>query len=94
MIDKTELARRKLFAKLAHEIIAVWPGYAAPRPSATNRTDQCMQCELAHSLDGLVTAWIDVRVGKTTEEEFNNALTRWWADRMHAVNIFGIKETK
>ena len=91
MTDKSELARRKLFIKAAHDVIKVWPGYAAHQlPAPTNRTDQCIQCDLRFSLQRLVETWQDCRADRATDAEFSDALGRWASGRIHAAEVFGI----
>ena len=91
---KAELARRKAFAKYAREIISAWPDYAKPLPAATNETDRRMQEQLKASLEILRTVWRWRRAGYCSEELFQAALTGWWVDRLHAVEIFGIVRIK
>lgn len=87
----TEEQRRKAFIKAAHEVIKVWPGYAAHQlPAPTNRTDQCIQCDLRFAWQRLVETWQDCRSGKATDEEFSDALERWASGRIHAADIYGI----
>lgn len=87
---KAELARRKLFAKLAHELYKVWPEYNSPLPAPKTKTDKCAQCEMRDSLEVLKATWAAVRTGKATDEEFERAVTRWQADRTYNAMILGL----
>ena len=86
-----ELNRRKLFIKAAHDVIKVWPGYAAHRfPVPTNRTDQCLFCDLRFSVKLLVDTWEDCRAGKADMRAFELEVTRWKVVHMHTAEIFNI----
>jgi transcriptional regulatory protein LevR len=91
---KEEAGRRKAFIKRAHELIAACPGYARPLPAPTNETDKFMQEKLEFSQAMLGAVWADCRAGTGTAEQFEAALTRWWVDRLHAIEIMTIKVQK
>lgn len=86
-----EQQRSKEFIKAAHEVIKVWPGYAAHKfPAPTNRTDQCLQCDLRFSQELLIEIWRDCRAGRGTDAEFTNQVTRWKVERMHTAELFNL----
>jgi len=87
----TEQQRSKEFIKAAHEVIKVWPGYAAHKfPAPTNRTDQCIQCDMRFSLRLLVETWQDCRTSRATDEDFKNSLNHWMYKHLNAAEIFNI----
>lgn len=87
----TEEQRRKSFIKAAHEVIKVWPGYAAHQfPAPTNRTDQCLQCDLRFSQELFIGTWQDCRAGRGTDKEFEDSLIRWKVERLHTADIYNL----
>lgn len=87
----TEEQRRKEFVKAAREVIKVWPGYAAHKfPAPTNRTDQCLQCDLQFSQKFFIEIWRNCRAGLATDADFNNELTHWKVVRMHTADMFNL----
>jgi len=84
---KAEDGRRKAFARRAREIIAAWPDYAKALPEPANETDRAMQVELKTSQCVLIGCWAACREGNADAEQFTAALTRWWVDRLHAIEL-------
>ena len=87
----TERERSKAFIKFAREVIKVWPGYAAHQlPAPTNRTDQCIQCDLRFSQQFFIETWRACRAGGATDADFNNDLMRWRVERLHAADLYNL----
>ena len=86
-----EEQRRREFIKAAHDVIKVWPGYAAHKfPAPTNRTDQCLQCDLRFSQEFFIETWQDCRSGRATDMDFMSELGRWRIVRIHTAEIFDL----
>jgi hypothetical protein len=85
----TEEQRRKEFVKAAHDVMKVWPGYAAHKfPEPTNRTDQCLQCDLRFRQEMLTLAWQDSRAGRATDADFMHYLVSWRTEWLYASELF------
>lgn len=87
---RNELARRRLFIKKAHDVISIWPGYAAPRPVPECETDRYMLGLLRTSQELLNCTWAACRAGKASFKDFEEAVELWWVQRLRAAGIFGI----
>jgi hypothetical protein len=86
-----EELRRKIFIKAAGEVVKVWPGHAAyVFNEPTNRTDQCLFCDLKFRLKVLVDTWRDCRLGKATMRDFELEVIGWKVSRIHTAEIFNI----
>lgn len=86
-----EAARRKAFIKAVHEVVKVWPGYAAHQfPAPTNRTDQCLLCDLRFSQQFFIETWTDCRAGRATDKDFENELMRWKVQHLHIAEMFNL----
>lgn len=91
----TEEQRRKEFVRAAHDVMEVWPGYAAYKfPTPMNRTDQCLQCDLRFTQEMLVLVWQDCRAGRATDGDFLHYLASWRVERIHAAEIFDLGKAK
>lgn len=86
-----EQQRRKEFIRAAHDVMQVWPGYAAHKfPAPDNRTDQCIQCDLRFSQELLVLVWQDCRAGRATHADFAHQLACWRVRRLHTAEVFNL----
>lgn len=87
----TEEQRRKEFIKAAHDVMEVWPGYAAYKfPAPMNRTDQCLQCDLRFTQQIFIEVWRDCRAGRATHADFGHYLASWRVQRLHTAEIFDL----
>lgn len=87
----TEEQRRKEFIMAAHDVMEVWPGYAAYKfPAPDNRTDQCIQCDLRFTQELLILVWQDCRAGRGEHAEFSHYLASWRVERLHAAEVLDL----